>query len=89
MERRRAGRFHIYRPLASNKEVREHAVGRLINDFFLGSREALRHYLDENGVEAPSSVESLFTKLNLTGKPLEERGEIKVRVDQDIDPSLL
>jgi BlaI family transcriptional regulator, penicillinase repressor len=90
VERRREGRFHIYRPLVSNGEVREHAVGRLINDFFLGSREALREYLDGNGAEKLSMAESAFGSRNSPGKPrLEHEEEKRGRTDDGIDPSLL
>ncbi len=49
VERQKRGRAHLYRALVAERLVCDHALQRLIENFFLGSRERLRQYL-ENGV---------------------------------------
>jgi BlaI family transcriptional regulator, penicillinase repressor len=44
-ERRKRGRAHVYTPAVAQDAVREHALERLIGDFFDGSREELRSHL--------------------------------------------
>lgn len=44
-DRRKRGRAHVYTPAVAEEAVREHALERLIGDFFQGSREQLRSHL--------------------------------------------
>jgi len=91
VERRKQGRFHVYRPLVSDKDVREHAVGRLVDDFFRGSRESLRQYLDSakqgssefEPRHAPSGV------TDLSEQPHDLRRQDDLTLENAIDPSLL
>jgi BlaI family transcriptional regulator, penicillinase repressor len=53
VDRRKRGRAHVYRPAISEAEVRERALGRLVENFFRGSREELRRHLE--GGEFPSA----------------------------------
>lgn len=46
--RTRESRAHVYEPAVSEARVRADAVGGLLEDFFSGSKAALRTYL-ENG----------------------------------------
>ena len=75
--REKQGRAFVYRPLVSEQAVREHAIDRLIQNFFLNSRDRLRSYL--GGEEPPSHRQPT--------------GSLEVRKDEaadlGIDPSLL
>ena len=75
--REKQGRAFVYRPLVSEQAVREHAIDRLIQNFFLNSRDRLRSYL---GGE---------TRAGQT----QPAGSLEVRKDEvadlGIDPSLL
>ena len=44
-ERRKQGRAHLYRPALARETAREMAIERLAHDYFGGSRERLRLYL--------------------------------------------
>lgn len=43
--RRKRGRAHVYSSAVAEDAVREHALGRLVETFFGGSREKLRDHL--------------------------------------------
>src|SRR5437764_13540355 len=57
VERRKRGRAHVYRPLVAATEVRDHALARLVDNFFLGSREKLQQYLANGGLSAADQRE--------------------------------
>jgi BlaI family transcriptional regulator, penicillinase repressor len=44
-QRRKRGRAHLYTSAVAEEAVREHALGRLVENFFSGSREQLRDHL--------------------------------------------
>jgi predicted transcriptional regulator len=46
VEREKRGRAHLYRPLVAEDRVRRQALARLVGDFFQGSEERLRQYLE-------------------------------------------
>jgi predicted transcriptional regulator len=50
VERSKRGRAYVYRARLSLEEARTQAVGRLINGFFAGSREALLEQLQADAV---------------------------------------
>src|SRR2546429_6029848 len=52
VERQKRGRAHVYRPLVAATEVRDHALARLVDNFFLGSREKLQQYLENGALRA-------------------------------------
>src|SRR2546421_9528093 len=52
VERQKRGRAHVYRPLVADTDVRDHALARLVDNFFLGSREKLQQYLENGGRRA-------------------------------------
>jgi predicted transcriptional regulator len=52
VERQKRGRAHVYRPLVAATQVRDHALARLVDNFFLGSREKLQQYLANGGLRA-------------------------------------
>jgi BlaI family transcriptional regulator, penicillinase repressor len=45
VERQKRGRAHLYTSAVREESVREHAVSRLVENFFGGSREELRTHL--------------------------------------------
>lgn len=47
--REKRGRAFVYRPLVSEQVVRERAIDRLTQNFFLNSRDRLRSYLGSEG----------------------------------------
>jgi len=49
--RERRGRAHVYQALVSQDEVRDFTLDRLLKDFFRGSRDSLRRYLENGGSE--------------------------------------
>jgi len=80
VERESRGRAHLYRPRVDAQTVREHAVERLLHNFFHDSRESLRHYVETGRTEAaaaPSAPSAL---------PQAEPGTSS---GNSIDPSLL
>ena len=44
--REKRGRAHVYRPAVTDAEVRDRALDRLVGNFFLGSRQRLREFLE-------------------------------------------
>src|SRR2546421_2691279 len=56
VERQKRGRAHVYRPLVAATEVRDHALARLVDNFFLGSREKLQQYLENGGVRSRATA---------------------------------
>ncbi len=44
-QRHKRGRAHVYSSAVAEEAVREHAVGRLVDNFFDGSRQRLRDHL--------------------------------------------
>ncbi len=78
VEREKHGRAHLYRPLVAEERILEQALARLLGDFFRGSREELRHYLDTQKVGA---AEATLAKPELQAT---ERA-----VEASIDPTLL
>jgi BlaI family transcriptional regulator, penicillinase repressor len=91
VERRKQGRFHLYRPLVSDMAVREHAVGRLVDDFFRGSRESLREYLESGANQIAAGAEPARA-LAATADLHEQSHEHQITdlaVEDGIDPSLL
>jgi predicted transcriptional regulator len=51
LTRRKSGRSFVYAPVQNPAELRDMAVNELARDYFAGSREALREWLD--GARAP------------------------------------
>jgi predicted transcriptional regulator len=51
VDRTKLGRAHLYRPAVTQEAIRSRALERLVSDFFLGSQENLRRFL-ESGAEA-------------------------------------
>ena len=92
VERRKQGRFHVYRPLVSESQVREHAVGRLVDDFFRGSRELLGEYL-ENGSARKAKISDASpesgSSADVGGRRRETPLENELTLEGGIDPSLL
>jgi len=92
VERRKQGRFHVYRPLVSDSEVREHAVGRLIDDFFRGSRESLRGYLDNGDGQKAHITEPAApprSTIDAQEPSRKDQTENQLTAEESIDPSLL
>ena len=83
VERQKRGRAHVYRPLVAATEVRDYALTRLVDNFFLGSREKLQQYLDNGGLRAADPREpgpAARPPIQPRAEPASEGG---------IDPSLL
>lgn len=76
VERDRRGRAHLYRPLVAENLVREHAIGRLAQSLFSGSRDQLRQYLANPGARASGLSDG--TESTASAPPREK-----------IDPALL
>ena len=86
VEREKRGRAHVYRPLVSDAEVRDHALDRLVNNFFRGSRDQLRQYLEiarAGGPERAGRAEGATA-----AAPPPDRGPAEAP-GKGIDPSLL
>ncbi len=84
VEREKRGRAHLYRPLVAEDRVRQQALARLVGDFFQGSQERLRQYL-----ETPASKKASPTRLSF-----EEAGSVappsrRLTPERPIDPTLL
>jgi len=83
VERQKRGRAHVYRPLVAATEVRDYALARLVDNFFLGSREKLQQYLANGGLRAADPREpgpAARRPIQPAAAPASEEG---------IDPSLL
>ena len=55
VSRRKRGRGFVYEPVLERQSEREHAVRRLIEEHFDGSRRELRAYLDQEAEGADSA----------------------------------
>lgn len=80
VEREKRGHSHLYRPRVDAEAVREHAVERLLHDFFSDSRASLRNYLETG------RTESTATSAAPGVLPQEEPA---ASLEDGIDPSLL
>lgn len=60
LARRKVGRAFVYSPLVSRDEIRQRAVGELVESLFEGSRDHLAAYLQgrETAASQPASQES-------------------------------
>lgn len=47
--REKRGRAHLYSPAVTEDVIRERALNHLIDNFFRGTQEDLRHYLEGGG----------------------------------------
>jgi BlaI family penicillinase repressor len=56
VERRKAGRAYIYRPKLSAEEARAQALAQVVENFFGGSKAALRAELDTARTVAPAAA---------------------------------
>ena len=84
VERRKRGRAHVYRPLVAATEVRDHALARLVDNFFLGSREKLQQYLANGGLRAADPPDEPVPVARLSIEPRAAPAS-----EEGIDPSLL
>jgi BlaI family penicillinase repressor len=55
LERRKVGRSFVYIPAQDPAELRDIAVGELTRDYFGGSRDALREWLEGKTMNEPKS----------------------------------
>src|SRR5262249_46463277 len=87
VERRKEGRSYIYRPLVSDGDARAYAVGRLLDDFFAGSQESLRQYLDLKGIEKGELATSPFAvKSPDAARGPEREAQTEPEATESIDP---
>ena len=56
VERRKAGRAYVYRPRLSAEDARSQALAQVVENFFGGSKDALRAELDTAKTAPPSSA---------------------------------
>lgn len=54
--REKSGRAHLYSPAVSEDVIRERALNHLIDDFFQGTHDGLRQYLDRGRVGIPKTA---------------------------------
>lgn len=95
VERRKRGRAHLYRSAVPEESVREHAVGRLVENFFAGSRDSLRSHLALPPTEGPArrltgelAPPAPLAKLKPRAAPRAERKR-PAPPSRGIDPALL
>ena len=79
VEREKRGRAHLYHPVVTQRAVCDHALARLVDRFFQGSRDELRRYLEPNGTEGGETATP-----NTTAPP-----HLPAARQDGIDPSLL
>ena len=84
VERQKRGRAHVYRPLVAATEVRDYALARLVDNFFLGSREKLQQYLENGGLRAADPPDEPVPVARLSIEPRAAPAS-----EEGIDPSLL
>lgn len=85
--RERRGRAHIYRALVSDAEVRDFALERFVKDFFRGSHDTLRRYLESGRSEPPSAEGPVV--LPSAAQPAPAPSPRPAAAREVIDPSLL
>jgi predicted transcriptional regulator len=78
-EREKRGRAHLYQPVVTRRAVCDHALTRLVDRFFQGSRDELRRYLEPNGTERGEAAQPKVT----------EPPHLPVAREERMDPSLL
>jgi BlaI family transcriptional regulator, penicillinase repressor len=86
VEREKRGRAHVYRPLVSDAEVRDHALDRLLNNFFRGSRDRLRQHLEGRHLEEPERLGPGGRAAALASR---DASSPRAAAGEAIDPSLL
>src|SRR5258708_31010883 len=62
LERRKAGRSFIYRPLLNREVLRNLAVKELIDGFFDGSPRDLLQFLEHGGAQRPTMADVLTSE---------------------------
>ncbi len=83
VEREKRGRAHLYRPVVAEHLVRNHALQRLVDNFFLGSRDQLRQYLETDGAPGAATAPPILPA------DAPSQGTPAGTSDESIDPSLL
>jgi BlaI family transcriptional regulator, penicillinase repressor len=87
VERRKRGRAHLYTSAVPQESLREHAVNRLVENFFGGSREELRSHL---GGALPNDFKRRLPESKPRRTARAERArKAPVPPTAEIDPSLL
>jgi BlaI family transcriptional regulator, penicillinase repressor len=76
LTREKRGRRHLYRPRLPAEMFREHAIDRVVRDFFAGSRDRLRLHL----AEAPLNLDNPASRLGARVRP-------RARPRPDDDPN--
>lgn len=92
-ERRKRGRAHLYSSAVAEEAVREHALGRLVENFFGGSREKLRDHLAgavPGDFKIPLPEPKFLPRPEIRSKPRRPRAaKPQPAAVEKIDPALL
>ncbi len=90
VEREKRGRAHLYRASVPEALIRERALGRLVENFFRGSRQELRRYLQTGGGAKPiSRLPEAAPEGRRGGEHTASRAAFTVVFDENIDTTLL
>ena len=94
VDRSKHGRAHVYQAAVSAAEVRDHALARLLENFFQDSRDELRRHL-EGGSFAPAPAAAAEAPSDLPGATNTKEAKAsaprasRAVGGESIDPSLL
>lgn len=94
-QRRKRGRAHLYSSAVAGESVREHALDRLVENFFDGSREQLRDHLagaSARGFKPPAHEAKPVPRAESGAEAKPQRVAKPQRaapVAESIDPALL
>jgi predicted transcriptional regulator len=64
LTRQKSGRRFVYTPVRDPDELRAVAIDELVRDYFGGSAEALRTWLDRGAAAKPKSQEALVVSID-------------------------
>ncbi len=88
VEREKRGRAHLYRPTVAEEAMREHALGRLLENFFNGSRARLKEHLQGGAAwTKPTHSVPQPPPRQEVGPATPKRGSAPT--ETEIDPTLL
>jgi len=89
VDRRKRGRAHVYEAAVSVAEVRDHALARLLENFFQNSRDELRRHLEGDGASLAPSAAAEMPPASAAKPKSGAAPASRPEREEAIDPSLL
>lgn len=74
LTREKRGRRHLYKPALPPEMFREHAIDRVVRDYFAGSRDLLRLHLADAPLNLDAGASPLGARVRPRGRPRPAEG---------------